>query len=204
MYKNTIIFPVDDNERGETMRISSLLDCLEQNPIIAAVSDDGFDAALSSPAKLIFYLSADLMTVKERIQKVHDADKYIFVHIDLAVGIGKDRTGIQYLAQCGVDVIISTRGQLIRFAKDQNLVTVQRFFALDSKGMESIEEMLRNTSPNLMEIMPGVVGKVLSRFSRGTTPVIAGGLIQTKAEVLDALKNGASAVSTGKEELWYL
>lgn len=186
------------------MRISSLLDCLERNPIIAAVSDDRFNVALSSPAHVIFYLSADLMTVRDRIQKAHDAHKYILIHIDLADGIGKDRTGIQYLARCGVDGIISTRGQLIRFAKDQNLVTVQRFFALDSKGMESIEEMLRNTSPNLMEIMPGVVGKVLSRFSMGTTPVIAGGLVQTKTEVLDALNNGASAVSTGKEELWYL
>jgi glycerol uptake operon antiterminator len=189
---------------GKQMRISSLLDCLEQNPIIAAVSDDGFDAAISSPAKFIFYLSADLMSVKEKIQNAHDADKYIFIHIDLAVGIGKDRTGIQYLAKCGADGIISTRAQLIRFAKDQNLVTVQRFFALDSKGMESIEEMLRNTNPSFMEIMPGVIGKAISRFSGGNVPVIAGGLIQTKQEVMEALRCGATAVSTGCKVLWDL
>ena len=103
-----------------------------------------------------------------------------------------------------MDGIISTRAQLIRLAKEQGLLTVQRFFALDSKGMESIEEMLRTTNPHLMEIMPGVIGKAISRFSGGYVPVIAGGLVQTKQEVMDALGCGASAVSTGCKELWYL
>lgn len=35
-------------------------------------------------------------------------------------------------------------------------------------------------------------------------PVIAGGLIQSKAEVTDALNCGAIAVSTGQAQLWYL
>ena len=186
------------------MQVSELMDCLEQNPVIAAVSDDGFEAALESPAQVIFYLSADLLSVSEKICKAHETGKVIFIHIDLAVGIGKDRTGVQYLAQCGVDGIISTRGQIIRIAKDLGLVSVQRFFALDSKGMESIGDMLHNTNPALMEIMPGVIGKAISRFSSGNVPVIAGGLIQTKQEVMDALRCGASAVSTGCKELWYM
>lgn len=186
------------------MQVSALRNCLEENPIIAAVNDDAFDAAIASPAQVIFYLSADILSVKDQIQKAHDAGKYVLVHVDLAVGIGKDRAGIQYLAKSGVDGIISTKAQLIRFAKEQNLVSVQRFFALDSKGMESIEEMLRNTNPNLMEIMPGVIGKAISRFSSGHVPVIAGGLIQTKQEVMEALRCGATAVSTGCKELWYL
>ena len=37
----------------------------------------------------------------------------------------------------------------------------------------------------------------------GKIPVIAGGLIETKAEVTEALCQGALAVSTGKQELWY-
>ncbi len=186
------------------MQVSALLNCLEENPIIAAVNDDAFEAAIASPAQVVFYLSADILSVKDQIQKVHDAGKYVLVHIDLAVGIGKDRAGIQYLAKCGVDGIISTKAQLIRFAKEQDLFSVQRFFALDSKGMESIEEMLRNTNPNLMEIMPGVIGKAISKFSGGYVPVIAGGLVQTKQEVMEALRCGATAVSTGCKELWYL
>jgi len=186
------------------MLISELIDCLEQNPVIAAVGEDKWEAALVSPAQVLFHLAAELTTVKERIEQAHKAGKLLLIHIDLAEGIGKDRVGIRYLADCGVDGIISTKAQLIRYAKEQGLLTVQRFFALDSKGMESIEEMLRITNPHLMEIMPGVIGKAIRRFSQGRVPVIAGGLVQTKQEVTEALGCGATAVSTGQQALWYL
>ncbi len=186
------------------MQQDKILSCLECNPVIAAVQQDGFQAALESPVQIIFHLGIDIMTVADVIQQVHNAGKYIFIHLDLAEGIGKDRAGVRYLAQCGVDGVISTKAQLIRYAKEQGLVTVQRFFALDSKGIDSIDEMVRNTNPHLMEIMPGVICKTIRRFSSGSIPVIAGGLIQTKTEVTDALGCGAAAVSTGRSELWYL
>ena len=186
------------------MRAFELEECLACNPVIAAIQDDKWQEALQSPVQVLFYLSADLLTVKERVQQAHDAGKIIMIHIDLAEGIGKDKIGIRYLAQCGVDGIISTRAQLIRMAKEQGLLTVQRFFALDSKGMDSIDEMLKNTDPHFMEIMPGVIGKVIRKFSKGDMSVIAGGLIQTKGEVTEALSCGAAAVSTGQQTLWYL
>lgn len=186
------------------MQLSELVDCLECNPVIAAVNEDNWAEAIASPAQVLFYLSADLISIAQRIERAHLSGKHIFVHIDLAEGIGKDRAGIRYLAQCGVDGIISTRAQLIRLAKDQGILTVQRFFALDSKGMDSIDEVLRNTNPHLMEIMPGVIGKAICRFSKGHISVIAGGLVQTKQEVTDALSCGATAVSTGCPQLWQL
>ena len=183
---------------------SEIIDCLELNPVIAAIRDDGWNAALHSPAQVLFYLSADLTTVGTRIKQAHDAGKILLIHMDLAEGIGKDRAGIRYLAQHGVDGIISTKAQLIRTAKEMGLLTVQRFFALDSKGMESIDDMLRTSTPHLIEIMPGVIGKAIRRFSDCGIPIIAGGLIETKAEVTEAISCGAAAVSTGKENLWYL
>ena len=186
------------------MKISEVLSCLASDPVIAAVTDEKWEEAIKSPAQVIFYLSANLLTVKEKVQQAQKEGKYVMVHMDLAEGIGKDRAGIRYLAQCGVDGVISTKAQMIRYAKEQGLVTVQRFFALDSKGMESIEEMLRNTNPHLMEIMPGVIGKAIRRFQKCGIPVIAGGLIETKQEVMEALSCGAAAVSTGNKTLWYL
>ena len=186
------------------MKISELIPCLECNPVIAAVTDEKWQQALQSPAQVIFYLSASLLSVRERVQQAHEAEKFVMVHMDLAEGIGRDRAGIRYLSRCGVDGIISTKAQLIRLAKEQGLITVQRFFALDSKGMESIDEMLRSANPHLMEIMPGVIGKAIRRFCKSGIPVIAGGLIETKQEVTDALGAGATAVSTGQQTLWYL
>lgn len=186
------------------MRYEQLMDCLECNPVIAAIQPDSLQSALNSPVQIIFHLGVDLMSVADVITQVHNAGKYIFIHLDLAEGIGKDRAGVRYLAQCGADGIISTKAQLIRYAKEQGLITVQRFFTLDSKGIDSIDEMLRNTNPHLMEIMPGVISKTIRRFSAGSIPVIAGGLIQTKTEVTGALGCGAAAVSTGSAELWFI
>ncbi len=180
------------------------MDCFERSPVIAAIQNTTLEKVLKSPVEIIFNLKVSLLEIEDCINKVHAAGKKIFVHIDLADGIGKDKTGVEYLASLGADGIISTRSQLIKYANDVGLVTVQRFFALDSKGVDSIEDMLESARPDLIEIMPGIASKVIKRFVGGKIPVIAGGLIETKQEVTEALKNGAEAISTGKEELWYI
>ncbi len=181
-----------------------LLNTLERSPIIAAVRDNLFAEALESPAEVIFLLGGNLLTAEKRIIAAHERNKLIFVHIDLAEGIGKDRTGIEYLAKLGVDGILSTKSALIRMARDQGLLTVQRFFAYDSHGIEGIADMAAGASPDIIEIMPGVIGKIIERFARTDIPLIAGGLIDEKGEVTSALSLGALAVSTGKKELWYM
>lgn len=181
----------------------TILKTLEAAPVIAAVRDKLFDKALQSPVDVIFLLGGDIATISKRIKAAKEQKKYIFIHIDLADGIGKDRSGIRFLAQCGADGIISTKSSLIKYAKEQNMLTIQRFFAYDSHGVESIDDVLSNTKPDIMEIMPGVMGKIVERFSGGAIPLIAGGLVETRQEVTNALKLGALAVSTGKEELWY-
>lgn len=184
------------------MDFHEILDCLERSPVIAAAHDSLTDA-ISSPAEVIFYLKANIMTAKEQISDAHRAGKSVFVHIDLAEGIGKDRTGIEFLKFIGSDGIISTRGQLIRSAKDVGLVTVQRFFALDSQGISSMNESVSLSKPDMIEIMPGVIPKIISRVSKSDIPVIAGGLVEEKQEITEALKSGAVAVSTGSSKLWY-
>ena len=177
---------------------------LEDNPIISAVKDKYFEDALNSPSNVIFLLGTSILKIENRIQKAHKANKLLFLHIDLADGIGKDKTAIEFLANLGIDGIISTRTNLIKIARDNGLYTVQRFFALDSQGVDSIGDMLSSSSPDIIEIMPGVIGKIIEKFAKSDTPVIAGGLIETKQEVTTALNLGAIAVSTGKKELWYI
>lgn len=185
------------------MRIEKLTARLEDFPIIAAVQENKFQAALESPVDIIFCLEPHLLTIRERSAQAHAAGKLIFVHLAMAVGIGQDKEGMKYLSDCGVDGIISTKGHIIRAAKDLGFLTVQRFFALDSQGMSIIQETLKNNPPHLMEIMPGVIPKAVKRFADGAIPVIAGGLIETRQEVTAALSAGALAVSTGCKELWY-
>jgi len=55
----------------------------------------------------------------------------------------------------------------------------------------------------MIEIMPGVLQKVIRNICKGVNiPVIAGGLVETEEEVRSAIDSGAAAISTGAEELW--
>ena len=181
-----------------------LYDILERSPVIAAVRDDLFSAAVLSPCEVIFYLKANLNTLKSQCEIAHKNGKYLFVHIDLAEGIGKDKASVEYLAAMGIDGIVSTRGNIIRLAKECGMMTVQRFFALDSQGIMAIDDMLECSKPDMMELMPGVIPKLIRRFSTGPIPVIAGGLVQNKTEVTEAISAGAAAISTGTQILWHI
>lgn len=68
------------------MQIGQFIHCLEQNPVIAAIGDDKWEAALVSPVKVLFYLSADILTVKQRIDRAHEAGKLVLIHVDTAEG----------------------------------------------------------------------------------------------------------------------
>lgn len=186
------------------MTISEIIEKLENFPIISAVQDGLFDQSVLSPSEIVFLLDSDVMTVGQKITIAHQNGKAIFVHIDLMRGIGKDKCGVEFLSQLGVDGIISTKPSLIKNAKELGIIAIQRCFALDSQGLDSIDEMISSVRPDFIEIMPGVIAKAIKRFAVKKIPTIAGGLIETKSEVTAALSAGAIAVSTGKKELWYI
>ena len=182
---------------------------IEDFPIIAAARhSEDFLEAVKSPCDIIFWLSPNIMTIKSDLAKaravVGGDDKKIFVHIDMADGIGKDSAGVDYLFYLGIDGIISTRSNLIKHAKELGLMTVQRFFILDSHSVSTAFETIKSVKPDMIEIMPGLMTRQITNFAESTDiPVIAGGLIETKDDVIGALSAGASAISTSKTELWF-
>ena len=172
--------------------------------IIAAVKNyTEFEDALNCDTSLIFDLNSSILTLKETIKNTHAKGKKIFIHIDLAEGIGKDKDGIQYLKNLGVDGIISTRSNIIKNAKEVKLSTIQRFFVLDSKSVNSIMDAVKVSKPDMIEIMPGVIYKIIRNLKAEINiPIIAGGLIDTQEEIDQALMEGAFAVSTSKKTFW--
>lgn len=172
--------------------------------IIAAVKTEAeLEAAINSGVKIIFYLSPNILTLEDTVRAVHACGKRIFLHLDLAEGIGKDKAGLQYVKQKRVDGIISTRVNIIKAAREVGLFTVQRFFAVDSHSIDTTFEGIKASKPDMIEVMPGIATKVIANLkAKLTIPIIGGGLVDTAAEVRDILKSGASAVSTSKKELW--
>lgn len=173
--------------------------------VIAAVrTKEELEDALKSPVSMIFHLNPNILTLTTTIDQVHEAGKKLLIHMDLADGIGKDRAGIYFAKKAGVDGIISTRVKIIKDAREAGLYTVQRFFAVDSQSVQTTIEAAKNARPNMIEIMPGMMEKVIVRLKQEIDiPVIAGGLVETKNEIKTAMTAGATAVSTGVRELWY-
>ncbi len=179
-------------------------DLFNDKQIIAATrSDEEFSLALQSDTEIVFDLCADILTLTKKIKAAHDAKKRLFIHIDLAEGVGRDKSGITLLKKMGIDGIISTKVSLIKLARESGLHTVQRFFIVDSRSVQTTIEAVKSSRPDMIEIMPATVGKVISRLAGElNTPIIAGGLIETHSEVASALLSGAAAVSTGAKSLW--
>lgn len=177
------------------------------NPIIAAINDmNKAEAAINSPCKVIFLLAGDISNIKDIVERVKDNNKLIYVHIDLMDGFSKDNIALKYISEnMHPDGIITTRGNLVKAAKEMNIFIIQRLFVLDSLSLDTGIKSIRNTRPDAIEILPGIMPRITKLIHSETKiPVITGGLINDKDDVIQNLKAGAIGISTSKQEIWYM
>ena len=184
-------------------------DAVEANPVIAAVkSDAGLQAAVEmEEIQVIFVLYGDVCTIPEILERIKAAGKKAMVHIDLIAGLSAKEISVEFIArQTRADGIITTKPALVRRAKELGIFAVLRFFVIDSLALKNIEnlEMQCGTSrPDFIEVLPGVMPKVLGRIAKvSRIPMIAGGLITEKEDVIAALSAGAIAVSSTNQDVW--
>jgi glycerol uptake operon antiterminator len=85
------------------------------------------------------------------------------------------------------------------------LYTILRVFILDSQSLQTGIQNIHTVTPHAVEVLPGVASKIINIIKKDIhIPIIAGGLINTKKDVMDAMSAGALAVSTSNEEVWKL
>lgn len=183
----------------------SIID-FNDTPIIAAVrTQDDFKRALRSNVNTVFLLSSNIINVEKQTDQAHAAGKKIFVHIDFIDGISKDPAGVSYLATKNIDGIISTRSGIIKHASEKSIPCIQRFFMVDSRSVDTAIETMRSSRPTMIEIMPAVAYKTITKIKNSIDiPIIAGGLVEKKEEIFAAISAGASGISTSACELWDL
>lgn len=186
-------------------------DAVEANPVIAAVKNDaGLQAAVEmEEIQVIFVLYGDVCTIPEILERIKAAGKKAMVHIDMIAGLSAKEISVEFIArQTRADGIITTKPALVRRAKELGIFAVLRFFVIDSLALKNIEnlEMQCGTSrPDFIEVLPGVMPKVLGRIAKvSRIPMIAGGLITEKEDVIAALSAGAIAVSSTNQDVWNL
>lgn len=184
-----------------------LKEAIEDSPIITAIKDDaGLDKCLTCDSRIVFILYGDLITIPAIVEKVKAAGKTAFVHLDLIHGLQSKEIAVDFIKEyTKCDGIISTKAPLISRAKELGLYTVMRFFAIDSMAYDNIEKQIRNTKPDIIEVLPGPMPKVVAKISSlAKCPVIAGGLVADKEDVMALLGAGASCISSTNSDIWFL
>lgn len=187
--------------------MQELLKQLRKSPVIpAARTPEAVRRATATDAAAIFLLGGSILTLPDMIRISHDEGKRVFVHLDLAEGLGRDESAVRWCVDVhGADGVISTRPSLLKAASEMGAITIQRLFLMDSSSFEHGKRMLRNTPPDMAEVLPGIAPKAIRQLCEALNkPVIAGGLITEAQEIALALQAGAAAVSVGDERLWNL
>lgn len=183
----------------------NLEELLTENPIIAAIrNNDGLEEAIKSNVKIVFVLYGNIIDVADICHKLKAADKTVFVHIDMIDGLKGDSKGIEFIKkEAGPFGIITTKTSNVRCAMNYGLCTIQRVFIIDSQSLQTGINNIHTVMPHAVEVLPGVASKIISIMQRDVkVPIIAGGLISSKKDVIESLKAGAIAVSTSSEVLW--
>lgn len=176
-----------------------------QFPVAAAMkSEEDMRIAVESDALLLFLLKGDAFQLAPFITQAHQRGKRVVVHVDLVSGIGKDRAGIQFLRQMGVDAIITSRSQLISAGRAEGLTTIQRLLLLEDSALDTGVRTIARSAPDIVEILPGIifpeVAQTLQRLLPG--PFIAGGFIRTSADVARVQAAGSILSSSSTYTLW--
>lgn len=186
----------------------NLVDILYENPMIMAIKDNkdlreclkkDYDSN-----KIVFVLFGNIETIPLVVEKLKDKDKIVLVHEDLIEGLSSSYLSSSFIKKyTNADGIITTRSQNASYARRIGLLSVLRFFVLDSLSYENVKENIKKANCDLIEILPGVMPKILDDIEKRTSiPIVAGGLIRDKADVIDVLNVGAVAVSSSNYNVW--
>ena len=179
---------------------------LEKRHIIAAVRNmEALAAAAKSATETVCLLFGTTLNIAELLRSIVEQRKLPLVNLDLLTGFSRDIINVEYLASCGAAGIVSTHYEVLRAARKQGLITVQRTFALDSSAIEAGLRTLSQFVPDAIEILPAVAApRVVARFRQTYSQlrIMAGGLISDLKEVEHLLGAGIDAVSVSDPRFW--
>lgn len=178
---------------------------LERNPVIPAIKDnETFNAALNSNNEIVFVIMSNIIDLKNICVKLKEKNKIVFVHIDMIDGLNSTNYGVDYIiSTIKPDGILTTKSNVVAHAYKNNIKVIQRFFILDTLSYEKALQNIKENKILAVELMPGLMPKIIKKISSQIyQPVITGGLISEKDDIINALNAGALSVSTTNIKLW--
>jgi glycerol uptake operon antiterminator len=100
--------------------------------------------------------------------------KIVFVNIAMVDGFSRKNSVIDFLKKnLNVGGLISTKPQILRYAKRLKLFAIHRFFSLDSSSWWNITSQLKISCADFINITPGWTKLIKWTVEKYDTPVIA-------------------------------
>ncbi|WP_163102966.1 glycerol-3-phosphate responsive antiterminator [Peribacillus alkalitolerans] len=163
-----------------------------------------FEQFLKSSYEIGVFLDMHISQLKNVSLLAKEYSKKIIYHVDLIRGIKSDEYATEYICQEFKPYgLISTKSNVIVKAKQKGIIAVQRIFLIDSHALEKSYKLIEKTKPDIIEVLPGAMPWIIKEVKeRLNIPIFAGGLIRTEEEIKNALKAGASAITTSNKDLW--
>lgn len=180
-------------------------DLLLDAPVIASVKDDaGLEAALRSECPVVFLLHGSVLTVPSLVERLKSGGKTVLVNVDLVEGFGPKDVVVEFVRErTGADGILSSKAAMIKAARAQGLLGVHRFFLVDSFSYHNLGKQIAISKPDYVEILPGCMPRVITWLRDDVdVPIIAGGLVCDKDDVVAALGAGAVAIASSNSDVW--
>lgn len=185
---------------------AAFYESLERFPVIAGINNDELlQQCKTSSCEIVYILYGSICNIADIVEEVLAAGKTPVVHMDLISGFSSKEICVDFIKQnTRAAGIISTKPQLIRRGNELGLITIQRFFMMDRISFHNLKKYVKETDPDIIEIMPAGLPKMIQYAleATGSKPVIASGLVLDKSDVLGALSAGAVAISTTNTEVW--
>ena len=179
-------------------------DALEDSPVIAAIKDEyGLKECLKSDIRVVFILYGDICNIADIVDAVKQTGKMALVHLDLINGLSAKDVAVDFIKKyTKADGIISTKPALIKHAGEIGLTSVLRLFVIDSMAYENIQKHVKGARPDVIEVLPALMPKVVKKVCRiSQIPVIAGG---DKEDVMSLLQVGVVSVSSTNKDIWFM
>lgn len=170
-------------------------------PVLKSLSD--CEKAHVYNCEYVILMDVHLSQLQHACEYLKQYNKKIIIHLDLIKGLKSDEYSVDYvIRELKVDGVISVKSSIIEKVKKLKRIAIQRIFLIDTQSYLKSVELLQQTKPDYIELLPGYSFKMISRVLKELdTKIIAGGLIETEDEYKMALKSGATAITTTKKEL---
>lgn len=162
------------------------------------------EAVLETECPTVFVLFGSVLNLADLVHRLKSAGRNVFVDVDLIDGFSSRPVVIDYLREhTKADGILSSKAPMVRHARKVGLYAIHRLFLVDSFSYNNVAKQVDSSNADAIEMLPGCMPRVVSWVIEETNlPLIAGGLVCDKEDVVNALGAGAIAIASSNHAVW--